>query len=263
MKTIIFYYTGTGNSLWTARLLADEIGNTEIHPMHLFDTINAAAGADAVGFVFPVHMWGIPNLVMRFLNAIKKDPSQYYFAAAVTAGQVSRTLIQLRNILKRSGLTLSVGIDVVLPSNYIPWGGPGPVSRQEKRFNDARGKIKEIAAVIKKKDAGPIEKGPLWQRIIFTGLYKMTFGMIPKMDRDFWVDDKCNSCEICAKVCPVENITMQSGKPAWEHRCEQCLACIQWCPQKAIQYGKKTPAYERYHHPEVKVKEMLRSSSKR
>jgi len=76
------------------------------------------------------------------------------------------------------------------------------------------------------------------------------------MDRDFWTDNKCNGCEICGRVCPVGNIVFESGKPAWQHRCEQCLACIQWCPQEAIQYGKKTPAYERYHHPEVKLKDM-------
>lgn len=44
----------------------------------------------------------------------------------------------------------------------------------------------------------------------------------------------------------------------WLNHCEQCLACIQWCPQEALQYGKKTPAYERYHHPEIKLQDLLR-----
>ncbi len=30
MKTDLFYYTGTGNSLWTARMLAKEMGGAEI-----------------------------------------------------------------------------------------------------------------------------------------------------------------------------------------------------------------------------------------
>jgi hypothetical protein len=34
------------------------------------------------------------------------------------------------------------------------------------------------------------------------------------------------------------------------------MACIQWCPEQAIQYGTKTAAYERYHNPEVTVKDM-------
>lgn len=32
-KTTLFYYTGTGNSLWIARLLAKELGNTELVSM--------------------------------------------------------------------------------------------------------------------------------------------------------------------------------------------------------------------------------------
>ena len=61
------------------------------------------------------------------------------------------------------------------------------------------------------------------------------------MDRKFWVDEKCNQCSLCSKVCPVQNIALQGGNPTWNHRCEQCFACLQWCPQGAIQYGKKRP----------------------
>jgi ferredoxin len=257
MKTAIYYYTGTGNSLWTARLMAGEIGDAALYNMSQMKNIPTIAGADAVGLVFPVHMWGIPSLVIRFIEKLDKNPDTYYFAVAVNAGQVSRTLIQLKGLMRSYGLTLSAGFDLVLPSNYIPWGGPGPAERLEELYQAAREKIEYSAGLVKRMEAGHIEKGPLWQRIIFTALYKITYNMIPKMDKDFWVDEKCNGCAICLKVCPVENITVQADKPVWLHHCEQCLACIQWCPQEAIQFGKKTPTYERYHHPEVKVKDMI------
>jgi ferredoxin len=256
MKTIVYYYTGTGNSLWTARLVAAELGNAALYPMPLMNG-DAMADAEAVGLVFPVHMWGVPSLVLDFLQKMKKDPGRYYFALAVNAGQVSRTLIQLQNHMASLGLGLSAGFDIVLPSNYIPWGGPGPVEKQEKLFTAAREKIKRVVPAIVQRQSGPMEKGPLWQRIVFTALYKMTFNMIPKMDGDFWVDEKCNGCGICEKACPVDNIVMKSEKPTWLHTCEQCLACIQWCPKEAIQYGKKTPNYERYHHPEVTLKDIM------
>jgi ferredoxin len=255
MKTIIFYYTGTGNSLWTARLLAKEIGGAELYPMSGIAKTSEII-ADAIGLVFPVHMWGVPNLVMQFLKKLGKNSNTYYFAFAVNAGQVSRTIIQLKKLMASRGLALSSGFDIVLPSNYIPWGGPGPAEKLEQLYSAAREKIKQAAPYIIGEKNGPIEKGPLWQRIVFTALYKMTFNMIPKMDKDFWVDEKCNGCAICEKVCPVGNVAMRMDKPTWLHHCEQCLACIQWCPKEAIQFGKKTLKYERYHHPEVKLKDI-------
>ncbi len=80
---------------------------------------------------------------------------------------------------------------------------------------------------------------------------------VPAMDKKFYIDEKCNECGICEKVCISNNISMKDNKPTWNQNCEQCLACIQWCPTKAIQYGPKTINYERYHHPQIKLSEMI------
>ncbi len=256
MKTVIFYYTGTGNSLWSARRLAEKLGGATLRPLKAADGFSAG-DAEAVGFVFPVHMWGIPGPVLRFLEKSALQPGIYYFALAVNAGQVSRTLLQLRGLLAKRGARLAAGFSVVLPSNYIPWGGPGPEERRNELYRQAGVKIDEAASAVLERRKGPIEKGPLWQRLLFTAIYKMSFKQVAKMDKDFWVDERCNSCAICVRICPAKNIELQEGKPVWRHNCEQCLACIQWCPETAIQFGKKTPGYERYHHPDVRLKDMI------
>ena len=256
MKTVIFYYTGTGNSLWSARQLAEKLGGAKL--LHVKNADALAAGeAEAVGFVFPVHMWGLPLPVVEFVEKLSLRPETYLFALAVNAGQVSRTLVQLREMLSRRGLKLSAGFDIVLPSNYIPWGGPGPVERRNARIAAARARLEEAAACISGRGAGPVEMGPLWQRIVFTVIYRLSFNQVHKMDKDFWCDDRCDSCGVCARVCPANNIELKKGRPAWQNHCEQCLACIQWCPRESIQFGKKTPGYERYHHPEINLKDMI------
>ena len=254
----IYYHTGTGNSLWTARTLARELGEgTEVLPMARWRRGLVSTASECVGLVFPVHMWGVPSPILDFLSRLEVPPSTYLFGVAVNAGQVSRTLVQLQEVCAARGLELKSGCSVVLPSNYIPWGGPGPEERQARLHQEARERIKAFAALVRDRKMHPVDRGPFWQRLLFTGMYRMTLGQIPGMDRRFWVDERCNGCGFCAEVCPAANITLEQGKPAWHHRCEQCLACIQWCPRTALQYGPKTPRYPRYHHPEVKAADLL------
>jgi ferredoxin len=255
MKTAIYYCTGTGNSLWIARHLAQALG--ESRPVPILDNQQTDPTVDAAGLVFPVHVWGLPARIINFLPRLKSLQPRYVFAVAVHGGQVSNTLVQLKRLLNKNQLSLAAGFQIKMPSNYIPWGGPEPPDVQQQMFAAAKTKMSQIVSCIKDQDSGTIEKGPLWQRIIFTQVYKLSAPHLADQDRKFWVDEKCNHCGTCSRVCPAQNITIQNGKPTWNHKCEQCLACLQWCPQQAIQFGKKTPQYPRYHHPEVQLKDML------
>lgn len=258
MDTTIFYYTGTGNSLWTARMLAARLGSAEPVSITGFRGALGAGERSAIGLVFPVYIWGVPAPVARFIDAHRLPRDAYVFAIAVNAGQVSNTLVQLKKILGHQGVRLAAGYGIKMPSNYIPWGGPGPEETRRRLFRQAERKIAGIASAISWRQHLPVEKGPLWQRIAFTAIYRISFSKVPEMDKRFWVDEKCDRCGVCARVCPAANITVQGGRPVWNHRCHQCFACLQWCPKEAIQYGRKTPAYERYHHPEVRLKDMLK-----
>jgi len=259
MPTELFYYTGTGNSLWVARRLAAALPETRIQSIPTWQKTRPPITADGVGLVFPVYIWGVSAPIIRFIEALPPLSAPYVFAVAVNGGQVSNTLVQLKGLLAAKGLHLSAGFAVTMPSNYIPWGGPGSQAKQLQHFARAQAKIDGMAAVIRRREQRPMERGPFWQRIVFSAIYRLSFAQVPRMDAKFWVDDKCNRCGICARVCPSANITLPEGKPCWQHHCEQCFACLQWCPQEAIQYGKKTPRYERYHHPEIQLKDVLKA----
>lgn len=257
-KTTLFYYTSTGNSLWIARALARELGNAEVVSIIDWDKKPPVTESQLIGLIFPVHIWGVPKRVLEFLNHLSAIQAEYIFAVANHGGQVSNTLVQLKQVMQSKGLRLSSGWEVAMPSNYIPWGGPVPPAKQKKLFAAALTKISYMAPQINSRVETPMEKGPLWQRIVFTWIYKISFPHIPEMAKNFWVDDRCNQCGLCVKLCPSKNIMLHNDKLTWQNHCEQCLACVQWCPQEALQYGKKTPAYERYHHPEIKLQDLLR-----
>ena len=70
----------------------------------------------------------------------------------------------------------------------------------------------------------------------------------------FQTDDTCISCGQCVENCPMNNITLESGKPTWGKQCTHCMACICYCPTEAIEYGKKSMGKPRYHFEQLKMK---------
>ena len=257
MHTVLYFYTGTGNSLWAAKKLASELGDAHLVPMTQAGDGIVHSDAGCIGLIFPVHIWGLPHRVLGFVERLEPADSAYCFAVAVNAGQVAATLLQLERVMKEKGHTLSSGFSLCMPSNYIPWGGAPPVEKQEALFGEAGRKIADIAGVIKKRSRRAPEKGPLWQNVLFSWFYRMSYPRVPGMDKSFRADAKCNGCGICEKICPARNISLEDSHPVWKHRCEQCLACIQWCPQEAIQFGKGTETKKRYRHPDIKLADML------
>jgi hypothetical protein len=85
MKTRLYVYTGTGNSLWIARRLLLELKEATLEFMpHLSKGFDTEAGL--VGIIFPVHIWGLPTHVIQFVNRLQAKPDTYFFALAVNAG---------------------------------------------------------------------------------------------------------------------------------------------------------------------------------
>jgi ferredoxin len=258
MNTILYFYSGTGNSLWTAKKLSALLENSTLIPIAASSANKTVSfHAENIGLIFPVHIWGVPPPVVNFLDRMEVDSSAYCFAVAVNAGQVAATLVQLKDLLKKKNLKLSAGFSLCLPSNYIPWSGAPSVKKQQKLFERALVKINNIASVVKSRKDIPPEVGPYWQNVLFSMVYKKTIAKVPQMDKPFWADGKCSACGICTKICPAKNIEIMEGKPLWLHRCEQCFACIQWCPEEAIQYGRLTANKKRYHHPDISSKELI------
>jgi ferredoxin len=258
--TTIYYFTGTGNCLKVARDLAAELGDADLVSIpQVVADLPIRSPSACTGIVFPTYFGGLPLILRRFLQGLGADG--YVFAVTTAGGAPGRSVIQARRVLARRGIRLDAGFAVNMPGNYTRLYGAESDRKQQKYFAAEAEKVPAMAGMIRERRSGPIEKSFFLLRGMFALMYRFYFSPRCRgQDAVFYADEKCNSCGVCAQVCPAGDIEMVGGRPAWQGRCEQCYACLQWCPQEAIQAGKKTPDRKRYRNPDIAVKDIIEAN---
>lgn len=253
---IIFWFSGTGNSLAIARELANGLGGVELAPLAKASP-DMALGKERVGIVFPVYGFGIPRAVSDFLSRFPEALSAYVYTVANAAGMVGAPHAIARRLLRGRGVEPSAGWSLYMPGNYPILAGAQSERKQRKMFDRMKARIPGIVAAVKeKRHCAPQDSFPPlnWLASLINPMACKSF---KTDDKRFYAKDNCVHCGTCAKVCPVGDIKMVDGKPTWQGNCEQCMACLQWCPAEAIESGGITVGRKRYHHPDFKASDFF------
>jgi ferredoxin len=294
MSTEIYYFTGTGNSLAVARDLAEKLKGQLRSIPSVMDRDSIQSAADVIGIVFPVYYAalggsGIPFIVERFVKKLKNLDSKYIFAVCTHGGGPVRTIECFGEMIRAQGGKLSAGFAVKMSNPYtvtqklqhvlsqkkLETNGEEENEKREKIVQDWQEKLEDICQAIAIRKAEKFEnQGKIGKKFLnlfyafqnkmalqryqtLAGTTKPTLEeLIPLADTSFSSDPNCAGCGTCVKVCPVDNIRLVNHRPVWQHHCETCFACFQWCPKEAI-HGDIVEYEKRYHHPGVKLKDML------
>jgi len=220
--SVIFWFSGTGNSLYAAKRLSSELGDIPLVQITDEPPKEAVGGKDAkVGFVFPSYYHNLPRAVRTFIEKLEIKPDTYIFSV-VTMGSVGHgSTAAIQKLLKAKGHRLNYGKNIKMPDNYVLLYNPSDPDKVGRLLDKNDARLKEFAAEIAA-ERQSVSKIPL----VLNSMYKN----IEALDVKFAVKDNCTSCGLCEKICPVRNIRLENGKPEWLHRCEHCVACISWCP---------------------------------
>ncbi|MBM4152318.1 MAG: 4Fe-4S dicluster domain-containing protein [Kiritimatiellaceae bacterium] len=259
MKTTLYWFSGTGNSLAVAKLLADQLPDCEL--ISIAKAIHHPPEAtERIGIVCPVYAFGPPAIVDRFIQTLKAKSNAYIFAVFTCSQTAGASVHFLTESLRQNGLDLSAAWVVKMPENYPPFGSAPRETVQRKMQSHAMHRVGEIVDQLRQGSPTVKEQGSVFWRTLGAVVYPaFRRYALRRSDRFFRTDNRCNGCELCARICPVGNIRMEDHVPRWLGSCEQCFACFHWCPQRAVQYGK-SGRQRRYHHPAVSVRDLIRDS---
>lgn len=269
--SIIYYYSGTGNSLHVAREIKQRLPGTELVPiLSVFKTGIIVQEAEQVGLVFPIYVNTIPKPVRAFIERTNLSSIQYFFTVTTNGGYPGKVDYLVYKLLKSKGLELdyyaSLKMIVNTATGLLPailankkWVDLISTDKVAKMELELPKEIDLIAEDVVKsvKNIGP-DCQPNLIRKAFLAITEKMSPLDKARAISFFVDQDCNGCGTCEKVCPSEKIRMASGKPEWleKTQCYFCYACFNFCPQQAILVKGYKYKTGRYKHRQVSAEDI-------
>lgn len=209
-KRIIFYFTGTGNSLYIARQLAGE--NAELLSIpQMVKRGKYEFEADEIGIVYPIYGARKCDAVEIWDRISRKADNAFDYIS---------TIIMVDNWLPNFDMNEQLKIDKHIPEN---------LQKITADINSRQHWHEPVTEEERQQHQGFMQRSGLDPEV----------GFLMKSEKFFTVTDACIDCGICTYVCPRGNYELTSRGVKTSGDCEFCFACIQNCPQKAIQFIKQ------------------------
>ena len=244
---MILYFSGTGNSLFAAKMLLKE-GESLVSIADLMKqgniTVQLKEG-EKLGFVFPVYFYTVPAIIREFLERAEIINAGYVYSVITCGGGTAQASAVLKKLLAAKGIKLSYFKEVLMPDNSMLFYQIPGTEKAGERLD----KAKELLAVVKE-DIKNEKTSEIGKATVISDLVGLGYKLCKGTDK-FYAEDTCIGCGLCERNCPQQVIKLENGKPVWtKAECCKCSSCINRCPVKAIQYGKGTKKRNRYVNPE-------------
>ena len=249
---MILYFSGTGNSGYAARRIADGLGEPLLclnDRIRAGDTAPVSTGERLV-IVTPTYAWRIPRIVEDWLLHTELTGAKRAWFVMTCGSEIGNADRYNRRLCQAKGLTCMGTAQIVMPENFIAMFNAPTVEEARRIVAKAEPFIDRAIAAIRAGHMFSPPRKKLYDRIASSAVNPVFYPLFVKAN-PFTASDVCIGCGKCEKLCPLNNITLQNARPVWGTNCTQCMACICYCPTRAIEYGKKSAGKPRYHFEEL------------
>ncbi len=244
---MILYFSGTGNSEYVAKRICKETGDEYIS---LFEKIRDHNFSEMHSerpwiIVVPTYAWRIPHIVQKWVENTSFTGNRDIYFIMTCGGSIGNAGKYLDKLCRKKNMNYRGCIGITMPENYIALFSAPTQEIALKIIHQAEPVIDQAITFIKNNDTLPQINISFKDRMN-SGIVNNLFYPLFVHAKNFYTTDACISCGKCVNVCPLNNVRMDNGKPAWGNYCTHCMACICHCPKEAIEYGKHSQGLTRY-----------------
>lgn len=249
---VIFYLSGTGNSLYAAKQLQGAFSDCRLEKIGDYLKNPYTVEDEEVGIICPVYCFALPPKATEFLRSLQAAP-EYCFGIVTMGGNQGYALKEMQSLLQQKNIKLDYARDIAMPDNFFAV----PKAVIEKMLKSSAAKLGEVKQELAARTSatGRVKDAWVWESFGTSMAWKYMDKMLKIYELK--ADDSCIGCGICVKVCPMGNIKLENDKPLFGSECAHCLGCLHWCPQASVHAGKKyIKKSNQYRHPEITTADM-------
>ena len=245
---MILYFSGTGNSKYVAKRIADVLGDALVNlndRIKASDTSSVETG-ERVIIVTPTYAWRIPRVVRDWLRKTELRGAKQAWFVMTCGSEIGNADKYNRELCTEKGLSCMGTTQIVMPENYIAMFSAPQADKARQIVAQAEPSIDRAIAAIQANQPFAPTRNKLYDRFMSGPVNPVFYRFFVKAEA-FRATDSCIGCGKCVELCPLNNIHLENGKPVWGKNCTHCMAYICYCPKEAIEYGKKSKGKPRYH----------------
>ena len=247
---MVIYFSGTGNSRYTAKLIANQLQDTLYNAADDIKAGRRGAHESDTPWVFvtPVYAWQIPHIFETYIREATFQGSKKAYFVLTCGSDIGNADAGAQKICADKGWTFCGMREIIMPENYIAMFQAPEREEACSIIDKARPDILNAAELIASEASFPARRITPLDHLKSGPVNKLFYPMFVHA-KEFYAKSTCIGCGKCVEVCSLNNVQLQSGKPVWADNCTHCMACICLCPVSAIEYGKKSVGKPRYQCP--------------
>jgi len=231
------YFSGTGNTRFCLERFCYLYDGSKPLSIEDSDVVEAIRKSEEIALAYPVYFSNTPKIIEDFIRINSSCFTNKRVFIIATMGLFSGDGAGCgARLLKKSGAKIIGGLHLKMPDCIGDVKAlKKPLVQNRQIVTNAGEKIAKAVNALKQGKPTKEGLGFLYHVAGLFGQRLWFYGKTTQYSDKLKIDTSiCIGCGKCAKLCPMNNVTLANQKAIAGNKCTMCYRCVNSCPKNAI-----------------------------